>query len=183
MDREIAKGKLLIAMPILSDPNFRQTVVLLCEHGSDGSLGLVVNRPMDVEVSTLIENFPDLVDAGRVHSGGPVNQSGVLILCQREAETQSQGILKDVFLVTDLAELEKPGESESNKNVRCYLGYAGWAPGQLETEMQAGAWRLVPGDSRLIFNADPAAVWREMMHQMGKEWAIYASMPPDLSSN
>lgn len=183
MEREITKGKFLIAMPVLSDPNFRQTVILLCEHGSDGSLGLVVNRPMNVEVSALIENFPDLADAGRVYSGGPVNQNGMLILCQRQADSQNQGILKDVFLVTDLAGLEKPGELESNKNVRCYLGYAGWAPGQLETEMQAGAWRLVMGDSQLIFNANPAAVWREMMSRMGKEWAIYASMPPDPSSN
>jgi putative transcriptional regulator len=134
-------------------------------------------------VSTLIEDFPDLVDAGQVHSGGPVNQNGMLILCQGEAESQNQGILTDVFLVTDLADLKKPGELESNTNVRCYLGYAGWAPGQLEAEMQAGAWRLVTGDSRLIFTANPADVWREMMQRMGKEWAIYSSMPSDLSSN
>ena len=63
MDQEIAKGKFLIALPILRDPNFRQTIVLLCEHGPDGSLGLVVNRPTGVEVSTLINDLPDLAGA------------------------------------------------------------------------------------------------------------------------
>src|SRR5215471_2635820 len=102
IDREIAKGKFLIAMPVLNDPNFRQTVVLLCEHGPEGSLGLVVNRPTDLEVSNLLEDFPDLSaaslsagrtdfeGAGRLHTGGPVNQNGMLILCRRENEPQSQ---------------------------------------------------------------------------------------------
>jgi putative transcriptional regulator len=183
MNQEIAKGKFLIAMPILSDPNFLQTIVLLCEHGPDGSLGLVVNRPTGVEVSTLIEDFPDLAGAGRVHSGGPVDQNGMLILCRGKTELQNQGILKDVFLVTDLAALKKHEGLGPSERVRCYLGYAGWAPGQLEAEIQAGAWRLAAGDSRLIFNTNPAAVWQEMMHRMGREWAIYASMPPDPSSN
>ncbi len=183
MDQEIAKGKFLIAMPILRDPNFRQTVVLLCEHGPDGSLGLVVNRPTGVEVSTLIKDFPDLAGAGQVHSGGPVDKNGMLILYHGKAASENHVILKDVFLVTDLAVLKKPGGLGPSRRIRCYLGYAGWAPGQLEAEMQAGAWRLAPGDSRLIFNANPAAVWQEMMHQMGGEWAIYASMPPDLSFN
>ena len=190
MDLEIAKGKFLIAMPILSDPNFRQTVVLLCEHGPEGSLGLVVNRPTDVEVSKLLEDFPDLhavaglPDAGRMHSGGPVNQNGMLILCRREEEYSNQGILKDVYLITDLAELKKTGEAgPHHKMIRCYLGYAGWAPGQLEAEMKAGAWRLVAGDAGLIFNDNPSDVWQEIMRRMGRDWAIYASMPPDLSSN
>jgi putative transcriptional regulator len=188
MDREIIKGKFLIAMPILSDPNFRQTVVLLCEHGPDGSMGLVVNRPTDVEVSKLIEDFPDLpagqawlADAGWMHSGGPVNQNGLLILCRSEREPM--GILEDVVLVTVLSDLNRDAEYGSHKKIRCYLGYAGWAPGQLEAEIKAGAWRLVKGDSGLIFNEDPAAVWQEMMKGMGKDWEIYASMPPDLSSN
>jgi len=183
MDQEIAKGKFLIAMPILRDPNFRQTVVFLCEHGPDGSMGLVVNRPTGVEVPTLIKDLPDLVDSGQVHNGGPVDKNGVLILCQGKASSENHGILKDVFLVTDLALLKMAGALGPSGKIRCYLGYASWAPGQLEAEMQAGAWRLVPGDSRLIFNTDSATVWQEMMHQMGQEWAIYASMPPDLSSN
>jgi len=186
MDQEIAKGKFLIALPILRDPNFRQTIVLLCEHGPDGSLGLVVNRPTGVEVSTLINDLPDLAGAGLMHNGGPVDKNGMLILCHGEASSENHGILKDVFLITDLAVLtvlKKTGGLEPNGRIRCYLGYAGWAPGQLEAEMRAGAWRLVAGDSRLIFNADPAAVWQETMHQLGGEWAIYALMPPDLNSN
>src|SRR4029077_11981924 len=123
-------------------------------------------------------------DSGRMHSGGPVNQNELLILCRRENESQNQGILKDVYLITDLAELRRTGEAEPHhKMFRFYLGYAGWAPGQLEAEMKAGAWRLIAGDAGLIFNDNPSAVWQETMRRMGREWAIYASMPPDLSSN
>jgi putative transcriptional regulator len=190
MDKGIAKGKLLIAMPVLRDPNFRQTVVLLCEHGPDGSLGVVVNRPTGVEVSSLINDLPDLpageaglAGAGQIYSGGPVGRNGMLVLYRGNAAFEGHGILDDVYLATDLAALKMPDQLGHNGKVRCYLGYAGWAPGQLEAEMQAGAWRLAQGNSRLIFDVNPATVWQELIRRMGREWVIYGSMPPDLSLN
>jgi putative transcriptional regulator len=183
MDQEIGKGKLLIATPMLVDPNFRQTIVLLCEHGPDGSLGLVVNRPTDVEVSTLVHDFPDLANSGQVYSGGPVGQNAMLVLCRGNEPSEERGILEDVFLAKDLEMLKFPEYLGPEGKIRCYLGYAGWAPGQLEAEVNAGAWHLIPGDPELIFDANPATLWQEMMARIGGECAIYANMPPDPSVN
>jgi putative transcriptional regulator len=183
MDPEIAKGKLLIAMPTLRDPNFRQAIILLCEHSPDGSLGLSVNRPTNVAVSTRIEALPELAATGQVYAGGPVGKNGMLILCRGDATSEDRGILKDVFLAHDLDVLKFPWLYESAGEIRCFVGYAGWATGQLEAEVNAGAWRVLAGDSKLIFDANPAILWQEMMLQIGGECAIYASMPPDLSLN
>lgn len=183
MDPEIAKGKLLIAMPTLQDPNFRQAIILLCEHGPDGSLGLVVNRPTNVEVSTLIEDLPELDATGQVYAGGPVGKNGMLILCRGDATSEDRAILEDVFLAHDFDVLKIPWSRGRAGEIRCYVGYAGWAPSQLEAEVHAGAWRILPGDPKLIFDANPATLWQEMMLQIGGECAIYASMPPDPSLN
>jgi putative transcriptional regulator len=183
MDQEIVKGQLLIAMPMLIDPNFRQTIVLLCEHGPDGSLGLVINRPTDVEVSTLVQDFPDLYNTDKVYAGGPVGRNTMLVLCHGNEPSEERGILEDVFLAKNLEMLKYPGHLGPEGRIRCYIGYAGWAPGQLEAEINAGAWHLMHGDSDLIFDANPATLWPEMMARIGGECAIYATMPPDPSLN
>jgi putative transcriptional regulator len=183
MDQEIEKGKLLVAMPMLVDPNFRQTVVLLCEHGPNGSLGLVINRPSEVDASTFANELPDLEGAGQVFAGGPVGKDAMLILCHGHETLEDQSILKNVFLVNDLEMLKLTGQIGPEGRIRCYLGYAGWAPGQLEAEINAGAWRLTSGDPGLIFDANPSVLWQEMMAQIGGEWSIYATMPPDPGLN
>lgn len=183
MNDEIDKGKLLIAMPTLQDPNFRQSVVLLCEHGPQGSLGLVVNRPTDVDVSTFADELPELADAGRVYTGGPVGRNAMLILCRGNDFAEGMGILQNVFLAKNLETLKLQGLLGPEGKIRCYLGYAGWAPGQLEAEVNAGAWHLMPADDRLIFDANPNILWQEMMTRLGGEWAIYASMPSDPGLN
>ncbi|MCI0529018.1 MAG: YqgE/AlgH family protein, partial [Nitrospira sp.] len=156
MDQEIEKGKLLIAMPILVDPNFRQTVVLLCEHGPNGSLGLVINRPTEVDASTFVDELPDLAGTGQIYAGGPVSKDAMLVLCHGHETLKDQSILKNVFLVKDLEMLKLTGQIGPEARIRCYLGYAGWAPGQLEAEITAGAWRPIPGDTGLIFGPTSA---------------------------
>ncbi|MBI3804859.1 MAG: YqgE/AlgH family protein [Nitrospirae bacterium] len=180
---ETFKGKLLISMPILSDPNFRQSVVLICEHNTEGALGLILNRPTEVGVSALIEDFPKLTGSDCVYAGGPVAKNGMLILCRSEGLFEGHTILKDVFLAKDLEELKTPGVLGPNGEIRCYLGYAGWAAGQLEGELEIGAWRPLPADSNLIFDAEPTLLWPQMMRRLGTEWAFYATLPLDPSMN
>ncbi|MFY9270219.1 MAG: YqgE/AlgH family protein [Candidatus Manganitrophaceae bacterium] len=180
---EVLKGKLLVAMPMLPDPNFRQSVVLMCEHGPEGALGLVLNRPTEVAVSVLIEDFPRLAGGEWVYSGGPVAKNGMLVLCRGETPFEDHPVLKDVYLARDLEKLKMPGALGADGEIRCYLGYAGWAAGQLESEMESGTWRVVPADTALIFDADPALLWPQMMRRLGPEWAFYATMPFDPSMN
>jgi putative transcriptional regulator len=183
MEEVIEKGKLLVALPTLRDSNFWQTVILLCEHGPEGSLGLVVNRPTEVEVSTLLDDHPYLAGAGCVYAGGPVQKNAMLILCRSNEAPEGSGILKNVFLARDLEALKTPNLLGPERKIHCYIGYAGWGQGQLEAEVKAGAWHLLPGDADLIFNADPATLWQKMMQRIGGEWAIYATMPPNPSLN
>lgn len=180
---ETLKGKLLIAMPMLNDPNFRQSVILMCEHGPEGALGLIINRPTEVAVSTLIEDFPKLAGGKWVYAGGPVAKNGMLILCRGDATFENHNVLEDVYLAKDLDELKTPGALGPDGEIRCCLGYAGWAPGQLEGEMSSGAWRTLPADAALIFDADPTLIWPQMMRRFGPEWAFYATMPFDPNLN
>ena len=183
MNQNIAKGKILVAMPALLDQNFRQTVVLLCNHGIEGSLGLVLNRPTDVEVSAVVNDFPALAASGRVYAGGPVGRNAMLILGQSNTIPDGHSILKDVFLAKDIQMFKDAALQNPNGKIRCYLGYAGWAPGQLEAEMKPEAWSLMSCNSGMIFDTDPTLLWQNMMRRLGNDWGVYASMPPDLSMN
>ena len=183
MIQKIEKGMTLIAMPSLLDSNFRQTVILLCEHGPEGSMGLVINRPTEVEVSALVDDFPALVRSGKVYSGGPISRNAMLVLCHSDEIQNGHGVLQDVFLARDLEVFKNQEWGTSKQEVRCYLGYAGWGPGQLEAEMQSRAWELIPGDSRLIFETDLVLLWQAMMKRMGGDCAAYSSMPPDPTAN
>ncbi|MBI3598294.1 MAG: YqgE/AlgH family protein [Nitrospirae bacterium] len=188
MDQKVEKGRLLIAMPMLNDPNFWQAVVLLCNYGPDGALGVVLNRPTEVAVSALIHDFPNLAGGERIYEGGPVAKNGMLVLCRGNA-TDGNNIVGNISLAKDLESLK---ESErrlrvdvagASSEIRCYLGYAGWTPGQLEAEIKTGSWKIVRADSTLVFDADPAVLWPQMMRRLGPEWAFYATMPMNPNMN
>lgn len=172
---------MLIATPALLDPNFRQTVVLVCEHGPEGAMGLVVNRPTTVALSTI---YPE---AGRLHQcedlvyvGGPVQTNAMMILYQGEATPNTHPILEDIHLTGDVEQLETLDRLLGHEpRIKFYLGYAGWSPGQLEMELSAGGWKLMPGDSRIVFQTDPLRIWPKMIQTVGEEWTAYADMPPD----
>jgi putative transcriptional regulator len=192
---DITKGIILVAMPTLLDPNFRQTVVLLCEHGAEGSMGLVLNRPTTVQLATLlpeVELWPGQTSAlgegfdKQVYVGGPV-QTNALMMLYRGSVRPGGGenpawlpVLEDIHLTGDLQAVEGVEISaEPIPRIRFYLGYAGWAPGQLEAEVKAGGWKMLPGDPEIIFPADPILIWPTMIKTFGKEFAVYADMPPD----
>ncbi|MFQ5543139.1 MAG: YqgE/AlgH family protein [Nitrospiria bacterium] len=183
LECEISKGKLLVAMPKLEDPNFRQTVILVCEYGPQGALGVVLNRPTELAASMLIDGFQGIVGAERVYAGGPVARNGMLILCRGDGMGDGHNIFDGVFVPRDLEKLKSTEPLSHYEEVRCYLGYAGWSPGQLEAELSEGAWKVLPSDSTLIFDAEPTVLWSQMMRRLGKQWAFYASMPPDPSMN
>lgn len=181
MDHLVQKGQLLIAMPGLSDPNFLQTVILLCNYGTEGALGVVLNRPTEITVSALIHDFP-FVGLDRIYEGGPVARNGVLVLCRGEGHgEEGNHIIEDIFLAKDIESLKNINTPYSD--VRCYLGYAGWVSGQLEAEIKAGAWRAVSADRTLIFDVEPFLLWPQMIRRLGPEYAFYATMPPNPSMN
>jgi putative transcriptional regulator len=160
-----AAGFFLVAARDMVDPNFSETVILLLRYDDDGAMGLIVNRP----TVTLPEQvIPDIEGLGRyagpLFLGGPVQVHFVTFLVRGTAELEgSTEVLPDVRYSTDpdlLAELTS--EATDATSLRVYAGYAGWAPGQLEHEIERGGWHVLPGDSAAVFSGEPAAVWREL---------------------
>jgi putative transcriptional regulator len=176
----------LIASPHLRDPNFRQTVVLMCEHGTGGSLGVVINRPTDQHIMEVLPQATGLHGkVGLVYGGGPVQTDSLLVLHRVFGEVpESQSIFDGVCLGGDLMVLEKVfAEGGPDDVIRVYMGYAGWAPGQLQMELATGSWIVLPADLKLVFARVPGLVWPGILHSLGGPFAIYATMPPDPSVN
>jgi putative transcriptional regulator len=185
-DSQVTRGCFLIASPHLRDPNFRQTVVLICEHGSGGSLGLVVNRRTEHHIMDVLPQTTGLHErAGLVYSGGPVQRENLLILHRvRKAVPEAQPIFDGVYLGGDLEALEElSSEGETEDLVRVYMGYAGWAPGQLQFEMSVNSWIILPADLKLVFASDPHYMWPNVMRSLGNDFILYATMPPDPQTN
>ena len=180
MAPSLGKGIFLIASPSLRDPNFRQSVVLLCEHGPEGALGVVVNRPTAMHISEVLPQVPVLESQRHVlFSGGPVQPNHVLLLYRLTQEPpDTHHVFDGVYLGGDTNSLERvlatPAGTEA---FRAYLGYSGWGPGQLEHEMKTGSWITVPADPTVVFEKDPSRIWPDILRSLGKPYDLYADMP------
>jgi putative transcriptional regulator len=186
MSNSLGKGIFLVASPAMRDPNFRQTVVLLCEHGPEGALGVVVNRPTAMLVSEALPQVP--VIEGQHHvlfAGGPVQPNHVLILYRLSQEpTDTHHVFDGVYLGGNMEALERVLQMPSGSEFfRAYVGYSGWGPGQLENEMKTGSWITLPADSMIVFQKEPSQIWPDIMKSLGKPYDLYAEMPADPNLN
>src|SRR4026208_1141512 len=183
---QLGKGIFLVAAPNLRDPNFRQTVVLLCEHGAEGALGVVVNRPTAMSVSEALPQVPVLEGQRHgVFSGGPVQPNQVMLLDRLDQlPDNSHHVFDGVCLGGDMELVDKILTTSQGKEAfRAYVGYSGWGPGQLESEMRIGSWITVPADPAMVFEKDPTRVWSEIVSALGEEFPVYADSPFDPPPN
>ena len=165
----VAKGVLLVASPMLTDPNFRQTVVLVVEHGSDGTLGLVLNRSTNVLLSEALPQLPALKGTDyRLFVGGPVERTRLLLLFRaKEPPADARGVYDGVYVGGTPAALERIiTQANPSETFRAFAGSAGWAPGQLTYEMLQGAWATLPPESFDIFDKDPATLWQDCLSRL-----------------
>lgn len=186
MDIPLGKGIFLVASPGLRDPNFRQTVILLCKHGPEGALGVVVNRPTEINITEVLPQVPILEGQHhRVFSGGPVQRNNLLILYRTpEGSEDSHHVFNGVYMGGDMKDLEDLLlDPSSLGNFRAFMGYSGWAPGQLENEMRTGSWLTVPADSTTMFGKDHNSLWGNILRSLGEDMAFYANMPADPQMN
>jgi putative transcriptional regulator len=158
-----ATGKFLVAAPSLQDPNFAETVVLLVEHGPEGSWGLVINREAP---ATLSELFPEerVLRERKEHLllGGPVEPVRLLLLAWTDSPPRdSRPVLEDVHLVWSLSFLQG-ARARGIRAFRMYAGRAGWGPGQLDRELARGDWLVLPGEAALVFSEHPEQVWKTL---------------------
>src|SRR3990172_1050453 len=192
MNGPASKGTFLIAAPSLYDPNFRQTVVLLCEHNDKGSMGLVINRPTELVLTEALRQIalPDRDDV--IYRGGPVQPDHLLILIRSDQSPSSHHVFGAVYLGADVPTLQVLAAQNRGDDAppapadtafRGYAGYAGWGAGQLDAELATDSWITMPADSKWIFDADPRTVWPELMRALGPRYAFYAEMPRDPNLN
>ena len=186
MSIPLGKGILLVAAPALNDPNFRQAVVLLCEHGPEGALGVIVNRPTAMSISEALPQVPILEGQPHVlYSGGPVQTNQVMMLYRiNQTPENSHQVFDGVCLGGDLEIMERIlMEQPGQESFRAYLGYSGWGPGQLESEMQVGSWITLPADPSIVFEKEPTRIWSDIFLSLEDTSRHYADMPFDPSSN
>jgi putative transcriptional regulator len=163
----VRSGTLLVASPELTDPNFARSVVLVLRHETEGTLGVVLNRPTNVEPATV---FPELAASvgsypGRLFRGGPISPTQLLILVRGLAAATVSGpeVLDKVFLSIDAESLpEMTRLADGTNDLRLYAGHVAWVPGQLDAEIQAGGWQLLPGSAEIVFHAEPGELWTEL---------------------
>ncbi len=187
-----AAGRLLVATPVIDDPNFERTVVLLFEHDdSVGSAGVVLNRPTDVPVVDAIDGWGASAAApGVVFVGGPVADTAAIGVARRapttvEAPPWVRGAMQDLFddlVVVDLAVDAAPVLSALGE-LRIWTGYAGWGPGQLRGELEAGAWWVVEADPADVFCRDPDGLWRSVLARQGGRFRMWEHAPDDPQVN
>lgn len=177
------RGQLLIAAPLLADPNFWRTVVLIVEHADEGAFGLVLNRPSETLVGEAVPEVCELVDpAEPVYIGGPVQPSSVVVLGDFEAPEDAA--LLAFGEVGVLAAGRPPEERPSRlRRARAFVGHAGWGPGQLETEIERDDWILEPARLEDSFTGSPEKLWSRVLARKGGSYALVARMPPDPSLN
>ena len=163
---------LLLAMPQMQDPNFARSVVLLCQHESEGAMGLIVNRRTDTLASSVVQiESPLQRDSGlEIWVGGPVEpQRGWLLLGYDPQAPEAVEIGAGLYLSASAQVLRRLIEAEGQAHTahRFFLGYAGWAGGQLESELAASAWLTVDVSRELIFDTEPARMWEQAIRSLG----------------
>lgn len=176
------KGQLLISAGGLYDPNFRHTVTLIGEHDVTGAVGVVLNRPLDVTVAEAVPTLADLVGPDEfLYQGGPVEPDQAVLL----AELEIPGFL-DVrvfdsvgFLTGEVGEEVRPFLTRA----RVFVGHAGWAPGQLEGEMDVDSWITEPATADDVFTPSPDALWYDLLERKGPPYDQVARIPFDPSMN
>jgi putative transcriptional regulator len=172
-DAPFLDGKLLIAMPGMGDPRFERAVIFLCAHSPEGAMGLIVNKPAaDLRVKDLlaqlsIEMTAPPLDA-RMHFGGPVEHGRGFVLHSAEYGVEGSTLhISPAFAMTATIDiLQDMAKGTGPRKALLALGYSGWAPGQLEGEIQANGWLTAAAESEIVFDAPDAGKWEAALKSL-----------------
>ncbi len=179
-------GRLLVSAPALGDPNFRRTVILLCEHDASGTFGLVVNRDLEpvLKLEDVLDGFG--FPSPRLGYGGPVQPETLHFLHRRpDLLPTAQPLATGLFWGGDFEQLRAHFEAgrATAPDFRFFLGYAGWSPGQLAAELAGDDWVVTPARAADAFETPPEKLWPTVMQRLGPPHAYLAHYPEDLRVN
>ncbi len=168
-DSEPVPGMFLVAQRGLHDHYFGQTVILLLQHGANGSLGLIINRKFNLQLSDAVKDI-DKVEAGKhaLSFGGPLGSHRVLMLMRHgDATGQAHRIASDIYFSARRDVLEQALERKTpDSQLRLFLGHSSWSAGQLAGELMRGSWHLAEGDSEAVFDAAGNSLWKQLIETL-----------------
>ncbi|MBL6765185.1 MAG: YqgE/AlgH family protein [Verrucomicrobiae bacterium] len=178
------RGQLLLDSGKLRGSWFNRAVLLICQHDAEGAFGLVLNRPSPSTLGeAIVADLPESLSEESLFIGGPV-QSTALSFLRSDAFLPDANVMPGLSLEHSLEDLLELGVSYSGTmRMRVFAGYSGWAPGQLEDEMERGAWLAHPAELDQVFTDDPESLWQEILKGKGWKYRLLADAPDDLSSN
>jgi len=177
-------GRILISEPFMYDFYFGRSVVLLAQHGEEGSFGIIVNKPLKLRFNDVVKDFPDY--EGQIYLGGPVKSDSLFFIHTLGEEIDdSLEILKGLYWGGDLENVKELLSMKrlTDQNIRFFLGYSGWSPRQLEAELKRNSWAVSSTNAHLIMNTVPEKLWKMSLFQLGKEYSRWATYPSDPGLN
>ena len=178
---EYLTGQLLVAMPQMEDQRFARSVVYICAHTDDGAMGLILNKLAEaINFSDLLEqlNLPvaTVSDKTRVHYGGPVETGRGFVLHSDDFTQEASLLIKNgVALTATVDILSAISEGNGPRKYLLALGYAGWAPGQLDSEIQANGWLIAPADTDILFGSKIENKWNTALNTIGIDVTMLSS--------
>lgn len=179
------KGGLLISEPFLPDPNFERTVVLLCEHNEDGSVGFVLNKPSILKFDEAVEDVNDF--SPTLYVGGPVQQDTLHFIHRTPDDLEgSIQVTDEIFWGGNYEQLITMINTRTivPEDFKFFLGYSGWAPGQLDEELKQKSWIVINNaTAEEVFDIEPKILWKEVLTKLGGKFKIISNFPVDPRMN
>lgn len=182
---ELAKGSFLISSPDVNSGIYFRSVIIICEHTPSGSFGLMINKPVQIDLPEDMINLKNPANPNvGIRAGGPIQSNQMMLL--HSAETLAEQALKicdGVYLGGDLQFLQEAINDAHGPHLLLCFGYTAWDAGMLEREFMSGNWFLAPGSARHVFETRPEKAWQTILREMGGKFATLSMIPEDLSLN
>ena len=169
----LAKGKYLIAAQKLTNTYFSETVVLLVDYSPTGAMGLIVNRPTKLKLSTVLPKIKGLEKRpDTLYSGGPVAGNRIMLLVRSNVQPEKAfHVFGNVYFGANWTVIQQMiDRSDSKERFRTYAGYSGWSPAQLDNEVSRGAWHILSADEETLFDKTPSEIWPELNRRFSSQW-------------
>lgn len=183
-NENLSPGKILIAEPFMVDPNFKKSVIIICEHHDDGSLGFILNKPINIKLNKLIDDFPEFET--KVYFGGPVAPDTLHYIHNvGELLDESIKIQQGVYWGGNFEKLKFLIENELilPKNIKFFIGYSGWDGGQLAGEIKTGSWVISDMDANYAFKTKAYKLWTQVLENKGDNYTVIAQINNDNKLN
>jgi putative transcriptional regulator len=177
-------GDLLVATPLLNDPNFKRSAILLCEHNAEGTFGFILNRKLDSTIHDVLPDFP--IPKIPLFLGGPVQMDTIYFLHNKGNLLEgSIDVGNGIYWGGNFEQLKLSIESNliTKDDFRFFIGYSGWSTGQLQDEIEEKSWAISENKYDYIFNNDPESLWNDIAKDFGGEFALATLFPENPSLN